>query len=158
MKTLLRIVGGISFVLVFALLGARITGFNPKGPRAGLWLSGSLVTSPVNDWSFVDNYPTIEVQTNTWYLIPHSVTIWCVSYEKNLYLQAFGRTWKQNVARDPHVRIKIGNQLYDETVTPITDTSEFSGVAQNMTKKYPSWKPLKPSEIDLGIFLRIANN
>ena len=35
MKTLLRIVGGISFVLVFALLGARITGFNPKGPRAG---------------------------------------------------------------------------------------------------------------------------
>ena len=120
-------------VVVLVLVILRVTGLNPRGARSGFWLSGNLITVPVTDWSFADSYPTIEVQTKTRYLIPHSVTIWCVSYEKNLYLQAFGRTWKQNVARDPHVRIKIGNQLYDETVTPITDTSEFSGVAQNIS-------------------------
>jgi hypothetical protein len=30
--------------------------------------------------------------TNTWYLIPHSVTIYCVSYQNQLYLQSVGKT------------------------------------------------------------------
>jgi hypothetical protein len=76
MKTIIRVLFGTAAVLALALLVERITGLNPRGPRPGLWLSGNLITTPVADWSFANNYPTIEVQTKTWYLIPHSVTIW----------------------------------------------------------------------------------
>ncbi len=128
MKMLFRVTGGMVLLLVLVLVTLRVTGFNPNGPRPGLWLSGELVTGPVTDWSFSDSYPTIEVQTGTWYLVPHSVTIYCVSYQNQLYLQAFGKMWRRNVARDPHVRIKIGNQIYERTVTYVNDTASSIGV------------------------------
>jgi hypothetical protein len=156
MKTLLRVIAGAVVLLALVLVALRITDFNPHGPTPGLWLSGTLVTAPVTDWSFVNSYPTIEVQTSTWYLIPHSVTIWCVSHENHLYLQAVGKMWKRNVVRDPHVRIKVGNQLYDRTVVYVSDPAEFFGVEESMTKKYARWTPDK--NFIPNTFLRVMDN
>jgi hypothetical protein len=156
MKTPLRVVGVLVVGLALVLVAWRITGLNPRGPRPGLWLSGTLVTTPVTDWSFVDGYQTIEVQTNTWYLIPHSVTIWCVSHENHLYLQTVGKMWKRNVDRDPHVRIKVGNQLYDRTVVYVSDPAEFFGVEESMAKKYARWTPDK--DFLPNTFLRVMDN
>src|SRR5271169_2783568 len=125
MKTLLKVVGVILVCVVLLLVVARITGFEPNARRPGLWLKGELVTTPVADWSFTDNIQNVKIQTNTWYRLPHSVTINCVSYKGQFYLDSFyaagltyphGRSWNENVARDPHVLIKIGNQLYDRTL------------------------------------------
>jgi hypothetical protein len=156
MKTLLKVVGGTVVILVTLFVIVRITGFNPNGPRAGLWLSGNLVSGPVTGWSFADSYKTIEVQTNTWYLIPHSVTIYCVSYENHLYLQALGKMWNRNVIRDPHVRIKIANELYDRAVVYVNDPPEYWGVVQMMAKKYPGWTPIK--DFTPNAFLRVIDN
>jgi hypothetical protein len=136
LKTLVAAVVGTVVGLAALLLVVRTTGLNPRGPRPGLWLSGELVTAPVEDWSFANSYPLVEVQTNTWYGVPHSVTIYCVSYQKHLYLQSIGKTWKRNVAHDPHVRIKIGNQLYDRLVAYVSDVPEYSGVEQSLVQKY----------------------
>jgi hypothetical protein len=143
-------------VVVLVLVILRVTGLNPRGARPGFWLSGNLITVPVTDWSFADSYPTIEVQTKTRYLIPHSVTIWCVSYENHLYLQALGKIWKRNLVRDPHVRIKIVNQLYDRAVVSVSDPTEFFGVEQNMAKKYSRWTPSKDFIPDT--FFRVKDN
>jgi hypothetical protein len=149
MKTLLKLVGVILVCLVLLVGVARTAGFEPNGPRRGLWLKGDLVTTPVADWSFTDNIQNVEVQTNTWYLLPRSVTINCVSYKGQLYLASFypagltyphGRSWNENVARDPHVRIKIGDQLYDRTLAFVTDTAEQEAVHEARTKKYPQVK------------------
>jgi hypothetical protein len=153
-KTLTKILIGAVALLVLVLLILRITGFNPSGPRPGLWLSGTLVTAPVTDWSFANSYPTIEVQTKTWYLIPHSVTIWGVGSQDHLYLQALGN-WKRNVIRDPGVRIKIGNELYDRTAAYVNDPAEYWIVAQNMNKKYGNKWPL-PKEVFPDVFLRVG--
>jgi hypothetical protein len=64
MKTLLKVIGVILAVLVLLLVVARVTGFEPNGPRPGLWLKGNLVTTPVADWSFTDNIHDVEIQTN----------------------------------------------------------------------------------------------
>jgi hypothetical protein len=152
-KVILRILLGTVALLALALLIARFAGLNPSGPRPGLWLSGKLITTTVADWSFANSYPTIEVQTRTWYLIPHSVTIWGVGYEGHLYLQAIG-SWKHNVVRDPHVRIRIGNDLYDRTVQYVTDSAEYWVVARNMNKKYGNKWPL-PKEAFPDVFLRV---
>jgi hypothetical protein len=146
MKTLLKILGVIVVCIVLLLFVLRITGFGPSGPIPGLWLKGDLVTTPVSDWSFTNNFPVVEIQTNTWYLLPHSVNINCVAYNGQLYLASFypagrtyphGRSWNENVARDPHVRIKIGNQLYDRTLVHVTDPAEQQGVEEARSKKYP---------------------
>ena len=93
----------------------RITGLDPHGRIPGLWLSGELVTTPVTDWSFTENVPTIKLQTQTRFLLPHSVTINCLDYNGQLYVSSVypagtPRSWNDNVMRDPHVRIKIGDK------------------------------------------------
>src|SRR6202165_1944316 len=149
MKTLLNILGAIVICMVLLLVTLRFTGRNPHGDTPGpgsypgLWLSGKLVTTPVADWSFTDSIQTVKVQTNTWYLIPHSVTIWCIAYNGQLYLATSGaavRHWPRNVARDPHVRLKIGNQLYDRTLSAVTDPAEREPVIAAKRKKYPQQK------------------
>jgi len=132
--------------LVLAIVVLRVAGLDPKERRSGLWLSGHLVTTPVTDWSFTDKYPTIFVETRTWYGIPHSVTTSCVSHDSRLYLTSVYREgaqfpgdkfWNRNMVRDPHVRLKIGNQLYDRTLSLVTDAAERQAVLQSKQKKYP---------------------
>ena len=158
MKTLLKVVGLILVGLVLLLVVARITGLEPTLRRPGLWLKGELVTTPIADWSFTDQVQNIKIQTNSWYLLPHSVTINCISYKGQLYLYSFyaagltyphGRSWNENVARDPHVRIKIGNQLYDRTLSYVSDPAERAPVIAAKRKKYPQQKIPATSTINV---------
>ena len=147
MKILGKIIVGILVCFLLVLLVLRITGLDPKGLRPGLWLRGNLVTTPVTDWSFA-NMQTIQLQTRTWYLLPHSVNIECVVYNGHLYVSSVhyrpGATyrWNNDVLRDPHVRIRIGNKLYDRTLSYVTDPAEKAGV---MAAKYKDPKRLSPN-------------
>lgn len=154
MKTSIKLLAGIIGFVFLLLLSLRIAGLNPKGPRPGLWLSGTIATTAVADWSFSDQYSMIQVQTRPWYFVPHSVTIFCASYENRLYLQALGKTWKGYVLRDPRVRIKIADRLYDGTAVPVTDQREYLGVAQSMKNKYGG--PLR-KEFYPDVYLRFAS-
>ena len=154
MKTLGKIIVGILVCLVLVLLALRVTGLDPKDRRPGLWLKGDLVTTPVADWSFTDKVRNVELQTRTWYLLPHSVRINCVAYNGQLYVSTVNpagiespHVWNVNVARDPHVRLKIGNQLYDRTLSVVTDPAEKAGVLQARVKKYPQLKTDKNTSV-----------
>jgi|HubBroStandDraft_6_1064221.scaffolds.fasta_scaffold277361_3 hypothetical protein len=155
MKVLLKVVGGILVCLALLLVMFRITGLNPNGGIPGLWLTGDLVTTPVADWTFTDNVPTIKLQTQSQFLLPHSVTINCVAYSGQLYVTSVypagpPRAWNTNVMRDPHVRIKIGDKLYDRTAVVVTDPQEIAGVLQAKTKKYPQLKT--PANATVHVF------
>jgi hypothetical protein len=149
MKTLLKVAGAILICVVLLLVVLSITGLEPRQRTPGLWLKGELVSTPVADWSFTDQVSTVEVQTRTWYGIPHSVTTYCVAYHGQLYLDSFyppgveyphGRSWNENVARDPHVRIKIGDKLYDRVLIHVTDPAEKAALRELKAKKYPQLK------------------
>jgi hypothetical protein len=141
MKTLLNVVGAVLACLVLLLVVASITGFEPHDRTPGLWLKGDLVTTPVADWAFTDKIPQIEIQTQTPFLLPHSVTIWCAVYNGNLYVtSARGRQWVENAIRDPHVRLKIADQVFDRTLSMIDDPAEKAAVLQAKGRKYPQWK------------------
>lgn len=157
MKRALKIGGIVLGCIILLLLVLRITGFEPREcPTAGvsltcrlpgLWLRGNPATAAVADWSFTDNYQTVKVQTRDRLFLPYSVTTYCVSYNGKLYLTSVygpglpkyprGRHWNENVARDPHVRIKIGDQLFDRTLVYVTDPAERAAVIRNKAKKYP---------------------
>lgn len=143
MKTLAKIAGAIVVCLALVLVVLRITGFNPIGdtPGAGnypgLWLSGDVVTTPVTDWSFVSQFKTDKLQTRTWYGIPHSVTTGFILHNGQLYVTSMfragvpfpeGKSWVNNVVRDPHVRLKFGNNLYDLQLAHVADPDERAAV------------------------------
>ena len=160
MKTLGKVIAGIVILAIVLLVILRFTGFPPTVFGAGLWLSGNRIDAPVTDWSFTDNYPTVEVQTRSWYGLPHSVIIYCVTYNGRLYLSSLvpkdapqyprGRQWNRNVAHDPHVRLKVGDNLYDLTVTYVTDPAERDAVIQNERKKYPKFQ--YPADSTFNVF------
>ncbi len=151
MRKLVKIVGSTVLVLLAVLLLLSFTGFEPKScpptdrslscRMPGLWLKGEPVTTPVNDWSFTDNIPQIKIQTQTRFLLPHSVTIWCAVYNGNLYVTSYrGRQWVENIVRDPHVRLKIADKVFDRTLSMVNDPVEKAGVLQAKGRKYPQWK------------------
>lgn len=145
MKTLLKTLVAIVVCLLVVLVVLRITGLGPHNRVPGLWLKGNVATTPVPDWSFTDNIPVIQIQTQTPYLLPHSVNINCLDYNNQLYLVSVfpagtTHTWNDNVIRDPHVRLKIGDQVYDRTVSLVTDPAEQQGVLEARHKKYPQLK------------------
>src|SRR5580704_17038681 len=152
MKTAAKIGVGILVCLVLALVVVRISGFNPigdipgPGNYPGLWLSGKVVTTPVTDWSFVSQYQTDKLQTRTRYMVPHSVTTSFIVHDGQLYLTSMfaagvpfpqGKSWVRNVMRDPHVRLKFGNNLYDCTLSHVTDPDERAVVLGPRAKQNP---------------------
>jgi hypothetical protein len=150
LKLLLKIAGSVLICLVLLLVLLRFTGFEPKDcPTAsslacrapGLWLRGKPVAAPVTDWSFTGQIQAVKVQTETPFLLPYSVSAWCAVYNGNLYLTSYrGRRWVEDIIRDPHVRLKIGDQLFDRTFSLVNDPSEKAAVLQAKGRKYPQWK------------------
>ena len=159
MKRFLMIAGSVVVVVVaVALIALRVVGLDPHERRPGLWLHGEVVTAPVTSWAFTDKYPTIYIQTHSWYLLPHSVTITCVAHDGQLYLTSVfrqgspfpeGKRWTSNVMRDPRVRLKIGDQVFDETVSLVTDPAERAAVLESKAKKYPAQRVAKTSTVYL---------
>jgi hypothetical protein len=149
MKILLKIIGGIVVLGIVLLVVLRITGFPPKDRRPGLWITGPAATAPVADWSFTDQYQTIQVETHPWYGIAHSVNTFCITTNGQLYLASIHpasapypgpRVWDQIVAGDPRVRLKIGGQIYNRVLVHVTDQAEYDAVMQAQGKKYPKYK------------------
>jgi len=150
------------FVSVFLLAACE-----PKERRPGLWLSGELAAEPVTDWSFADDVPEIFVETRTWYGIPHSVTTVCVAHNGTLYVPSVyfeggefpdARFWNRNVVRDPRVRLKIGERIFERQAVLVEDPAEWNEVLAAFGRKMPFWNDLaaKPeSERPKIIFLRM---
>ena len=144
-------------VLIFGtLLVLRSVGLPPGHPsaedyanagrsaRPGLWLAGEVVRESVTDWDWVNQYNdafaanATELETRTWYGIPHSVTVLLVPRGDKLYLQSSaqtfrlnkefpeGKAWWRNVERDPRVRLKIGGKIYEMTAVLVKDRAEVA--------------------------------
>ena len=123
----------------------------------GFWLTGDSVTTPVTDWSFTDAAETIQVETHTWYLIPHFIRTFIARNDSRLYLfsEYFApapgqpdlrddfpeaRFWNRMVVRDPRIRVKIGGRVFQMRAYPITDENEKAAAQEAFLAKYPDVK------------------
>lgn len=151
MKIFVKMIGTLFVCLALLLVTLHATGFEPKDcatgagnwtcQAPGLWLRGEVVTTPVTDWSFTDKYHTIKIQTESPILLPYSVSIWCATYNNNLYVTSYrGRRWVEDIVNEPLVRLKIGDQLFERHLALVTDPAEKEAVLQAKGKKYPEWK------------------
>ena len=135
---------GLALVLALSLAGC----VDPKDRRPGLRLSGETVSEAVTDWSFTDEHLEVLLETQTWYGIPHSVTTVCAGQGDKLYVPsvyfeggAWGeKFWNRNVARDPNVRMKLGDRVYPLVAVVVEDPAELQSALALLAEKYPLWK------------------
>jgi hypothetical protein len=126
---------------LFAALLALASGCGPWGPQGvlagGPYLGASEAAFP-EDWSFSDAHPLIGIETRGT-LFRHAVTILCVSTDGKLYVMARHaprKRWVQNLARDPRVRLRVGDALHAGRAMRIEDAAESERVARAFLRKY----------------------
>jgi hypothetical protein len=110
---------------------------NPIGPVAGRSLSGELVTTPVDDWSFTDDVSLIAVETRP--AAPHSVTTICFTHEGVLYVPAQGasaKTWPHYAVSNPEARILVDGKIYPVRATRVTDEKLAPQLREAVVAKY----------------------
>ena len=132
-----RIIGLLACVLL--ITGSLACSIEPSDERPGFRLPGRVAQQPVQDWWFAANAKEIFIETATPYFIPHSVTIRCLTLDKQLYVGAWEadtKRWVANVARDPNVRIKISNKIYEQKLEPITDAATSARISEGFARKY----------------------
>jgi hypothetical protein len=56
-----------------------------------------------------------------------------------------GKSWVSNVIRDPHVRLKFGDDLYDCKLSHVTDPNERAAVLEQRAKQSPQLLASNPS-------------
>ena len=81
---------------------------------------------------------TVLVETRTPYFIPHSVRTMPSVLDGRLYIRSHqnrmdlefpsDKSWTSNVARDPRVRIKIGDKIYEATLVLVADRAQASAL------------------------------
>jgi len=134
-------------LLVLWLAWAAGGCMDPVDRRPGLRLAGELVERPVEDWSFSDAYAEIFLETRPPWLLPHSVTIVATSLDGVLYVHARHpeeKRWVGHVARDPRVRLKIGEKVYERRLEVVEDAAWRQRIYRDFAEKY-GWEP-QPAE------------
>ena len=132
-------------VVVVVVLGVAC---DPVDRRPGVWLTGEVVPTPEN-WAFTDDHQEVFVETATWYGIPHSVTTVVAVADGRLYVPSIyqqpgefpgTKFWNKNIARNPEVRLKIGEVVYELRAQPVTNDVEFQRGFEALADKYDFWK------------------
>ena len=102
-----RVVASCRFALTASLLLAC---GGPIFVIPGGALAGTVVSQPVDDWSFVsDHFVDLETRPED----PYSVELNYVVRDGKLYIDpAEGRTWLEHIRSNPLVRVRFGDKVY----------------------------------------------
>lgn len=131
----MRILLGSAVALALSLTGC----LDPGKDVPGLRLAGDVVETLPSDWSFTNEYGEIAVEVVTPYLLPHSVRIWCAEMNGALYVRTRRpeqRRWPGWVERDPRVRLRIGERIYEVRLTRLGEPHHIARVQRAYALKY----------------------
>lgn len=120
-----------------ALLAATALACQPIGPVPGGRLSGEVVATPVDDWSFASAVETIQLESDP--DDPYSVNIWFVAQGARLWVAAGGggkSSWAKHLLADPRVRLRIDGKIYERKAIRVTLQAEIDEVLVLYQTKY----------------------
>jgi len=126
-----------------------LAGCEPRDRTPGTWLTGDLVETLPEDWSFIAEHQEIFVETYPWYGIPFSVTTVLGTRDGKLYVPSIydeelpfpgTKYWNSVIASNPNVRLKIGEKLYPMRAVHVQTGAEYLLGLQALADKYDSWR------------------
>ena len=123
--------------LALVALASILLACGPLGPIPGGRLSGEVVSTPVEDWSFASAVETIQLETRP--DDPYSVNTWFVSQGSRFWVAAGGgetSRWARNLIADPRVRLRIDGKLYERTAERVSEQAELGAVVVLYQAKY----------------------
>jgi hypothetical protein len=138
---------GKPVAVLLALLG--LAACEPQDRRPGTWLSGEVAETLPADWSFTGDHAEIFVETSPWYGIPFSVTTVVGTKNGKLYVPSIydeelpfpgTKYWNSVIARNPEVRVKIGERIYELEAHHVQDATEYLAGLSALAEKYDSWR------------------
>jgi hypothetical protein len=133
------VIRALRAAVAIALSTGFVACIDPSDQRPGLWLSGDPMQGFPESWSFSNDHREIAIEVQTPHLIPHSVTIWCAVVDDELYLGARNpedKRWVGWVKRDPDVRLRIGETIFDAKLAVLDDADRTASVRAAYTEKY----------------------
>ncbi len=146
MRTATAVVTGLMLVLI----GLMLVGCSPFVTIPGGELSGSLEPTP-SDWSFSDAVETVQLETRPG--DPYSVNVWGVGVGSTFYLAAGDAQsrWARNIDRDPLVRLKIGEGIYELRASRTDNLAEMDAFLAGAKKKY-DFEPNEEQRANASLF------
>ena len=98
-------------------------------------LSGQVAPTPA-DWSFSDSIETVQLETRP--EDPYSVNVWGVGVGTHFYVAAgdAGNRWVRYLEKDPRVRLKLGDAIYELAATRTDDPAELDAFLAALKRKY----------------------
>ena len=146
LRWLFRILLGLVALVALVFFGARLHD-GPLGPIPGGPLaSGTEVTEPVIDWSFVKDVKEIELQLASQ---GRSRTTWILFHEGVAYVPCSlgvppGKSWYRAAAADGRATLRIEGKRYPVQLTKLSDAEVAqleSFVRAEVTRKYGNAPP-----------------
>lgn len=98
-------------------------------------LEGSTASAP-GSWAFTDAVKTVQLETRP--TDPYSVNIWLIALDENLYVHAGAHraTWVENLERDPNVRLRVEDSIYELVAARVAGQEEFDRFSDAYDRKY----------------------
>ncbi len=130
----------LTFVLLDTLGGFFLDG--PLGPIPGGALQGPVNGDADPDWAALNPGKVIELEIR-----PHrpwSLSVWNAVVDGELYVpSAFGarRRWTKVVIEDPRVRVRIGDQIFEQRAVKVGNRETRKRVAQAFADRYDLGDP-----------------
>ena len=160
MRSLLRIVGALIVVLLLLIGGLLIGARFADGPIAiiagGPFRTGTLVSGPEPDWSFVDGVQEVEFQL----LDPaRSRTTWILQHDGKAYIPSgymttwWGKLWKRwphEAEKDPRILLRIGDKLYERKLVRIQDGPAVAPLLAQLSQKYVGGSEIPMEAVSSG--------
>jgi hypothetical protein len=150
-----RVLIGLVALFVIVLGGVGVwTTTCPCNRTPGFMLLGDVQTTPVTDWSFVNDVPLCQIQV-TAYGVPHAVNLNCMSTpDGKLYLSCSAcptKFWARHVEPNEQGRLRLGDRVYPVTFNRVTDEAELDRAWAARVKKLqvhgePPYNPPPPPD------------
>ena len=151
-------------IIIAIFLMLVLSACEPSDRTPGMWLSGDVVASEVDDWTFSNDHMEVFLETHPWYGIPFSVTVVTATTGAKLFVPSIyskpgefpgDKYWNGIIAKNPEVVIKIGSKLYPRSAHLITNDAEFEEAFEALAGKYDYWRAIKDGKSDRPPFVLI---